>query len=91
MTMARSPSSPAAKAAGSPDRRFRDQIETAVSEGVALEDMVLRLTLRDVSLLSRDPAVPVTDISFSGGVMRFLGVRIEKGGVAMSALERTQA
>lgn len=86
--MARSPSSPA-KAQGSPDRRFRDQIESAVAEGVAREDMILHLTLRDVSLLSRDPSVPVTDISFSGGVMRFLGVRIEKGGVPASTLQRT--
>jgi hypothetical protein len=91
MSMARSPSSAAAKPQGSPDRRFRDQIETAVSEGVAREDMILHLTLRDVSLLSRDPAVPVTDISYSGGVMRFLGVRIEKGGVPTSALQRAPA
>ena len=89
--MARSPTSPAGKPTGSPDRRFRDQIETAVAEGVAREDMILHLTLRDVSLLSRDPAVPVTDISFTGGVMRFLGVRIEKGGVAASALQKTPA
>lgn len=87
MSMARSPSSPT-KPTGSPDRRFRDQIETAVAEGVKREDMVLHLTLRDVSLLSRDPTVPVTDISFTGGVMRFLGVRIEKGGVAASALQK---
>lgn len=59
-----------------------------MAEGVSPEDMTLHLTLRDVSLLSRDPAVPVTDISYANGVMRFLGVRIEKGGVAASALDR---
>ena len=71
---------------GSPDRRFRDQIEAAIADGVALEDLTLRLTLRDVSLLSRDPAVPVTDISYANGVMRFLGVKVEKGGVDVSSL-----
>lgn len=90
--MARSPaSSLASKPAGSPDRRFRTQIESAVADGVPLEDMTLRLTLRDVSLLSRDPATPVTDISYANGVMRFLGVKIEKGGVPISALDRGAA
>lgn len=72
----------------SPDRRFRGQIEAAIAEGVAPEVMVLRLTLRDVTLMSRDHATPVADISYSGGVMRFLGVRVEKGGVASSVLDR---
>ncbi|HEX7885389.1 MAG TPA: hypothetical protein VF474_05385 [Phenylobacterium sp.] len=86
--MAKPLSSIASKPAGSPDRRFRGQIESAVADGVALDDMTLRLTLRDVSLLSRDPATPVTDISYANGVMRFLGVKIEKGGVPISALDR---
>lgn len=81
------PSTISTKPGASPDRRFRERIETAVAGGTNPEDMVLHLTLRDVSLLSRDPAVPVTDISYANGVMRFLGVRIEKGGVAVSALE----
>lgn len=86
MSMARSSSS--SRPLATPGVRFREQIEAAVAEGVAPDDMVLRLTLRDTSLLSRDPAVAVTDISYAGGVMRFLGVRIEKGGVAESVLER---
>ena len=76
-----------AKPPASPDIRFRDKIEAAVAAGAAREDLTLRLTLRDVSLLSRDPTVPVTDISYSDGVMRFLGVKVEKGGVAVSALD----
>jgi hypothetical protein len=74
--------------AESPDRRFRGQIETAIADGVPPEDMTLRLTLRDVNLMTRDPATPLADISYSGGVMRFLGVRIEKGGVPESVLDR---
>lgn len=76
---------------GSPDRRFRDQIEAALADGVALEDLTLHLTLRDVSLLSRDPAVPMTDISYTNGVMRFLGVKVEKGGVDVSSLAGARA
>jgi hypothetical protein len=76
---------------GSPAIRFRSQIEAAVAEGVSPDDMTLRLTLRDANLLSRDAATPVADISYAGGAMRFLGVRIEKGGVPDSILDRGRA
>jgi hypothetical protein len=62
-----------------------------VADGVAPDDMTLRLTLRDANLLSRDPSTPVADISYAGGAMRFLGVRIEKGGVPDSTLDRGTA
>lgn len=71
----------------SPDRRFRPRIQAALDGGVSVEAMALRLTYRDASLLARDPATPVTDISYAGGVMRFMGVRVEKGGVEASVLE----
>jgi hypothetical protein len=63
-------------------------IETADAEGVRREDMILRLTFGDVARLKRDASLALEDISFTGGVMRFLGVRIEQGGVAESVLER---
>lgn len=74
-------------AAGSPDSRFRKQIEAALTEGVAREAMVLRLTLRDVHLMTRDPATPLADISYADGEMRFLGVLVAKGGVEASRLD----
>lgn len=67
--------------------RFRPEIEAAAANGVAREDMVLHLTASDASRLKRDPAVPVEDLSFAGGMMRFLGVRVEAGGVADSELK----
>ncbi|HZZ34132.1 MAG TPA: hypothetical protein VFE03_00300 [Caulobacteraceae bacterium] len=67
---------------------FRAQIEAAEAEGVHRDDMTLRLTLNDVTALKRDRALPVADISFSGGVMRYLGVKIEQGGVTESSLDR---
>jgi hypothetical protein len=79
---------PTPRPPASPDARFRDQIEAAAAEGVPREDMTLRLTLRDTHLLTRDPKTPLADISYSGGVMRFLGVKVEKGGVADSTLDR---
>lgn len=82
---------PPTRPTGSPDSRFRGQIEAAVADGVAREDMTLRLTLRDTNLLSRDRQIPVADISYAGGVMRFLGVRIETGGIPQSALDRGEA
>ncbi len=66
---------------------FRNAIEKAEGQGVSRSDMLLRLTARDVAGLKRDRTVPVEDISFSGGVMRFLGVEVVGGGVAASALE----
>ena len=52
--------------------------------------MVLRLTLSDVAHLKRDASLALEDISFRDGVMRFLGVQIEPGGVAESVLERSE-
>jgi hypothetical protein len=67
--------------------RFRSQIEKAEADGASRADMTLQLTRSDVSDLKRDPKVPVTDISFAGGVMTFLGVKIVQGGVATSVLD----
>lgn len=71
----------------SPDARFRAQIEAAAADGADRAQMLLRLTLRDANLLSRDPDTPLADISYLGGEMRFLGVRVAKGGVAESSLD----
>ncbi|MGA0605368.1 hypothetical protein ACO2Q0_05145 [Phenylobacterium sp. VNQ135] len=76
-----------AAARGSVASRLRSQIEAAEAEGAAREDMVLKLTHSDVSHLKRDSSLAVTDISFAAGVMRFLGVRIEEGGVQASSLD----
>ena len=73
----------------SPAMRFRAEIEQAVADGFACEGMRLRLTLGDASLLKRDASLSVSDISFAAGIMRFLGVRIEEGGVERSELVRT--
>lgn len=66
--------------------RFQREIEAAESDGVARSEMVVRLTLSDESRLRRDPAVAVSDIRFSGGVMRFLDVRVQPGGTSESRL-----
>jgi hypothetical protein len=66
---------------------FRQQIESAVSEGVAREEMTLHLTLGDAHRIKGDHDLAVEDVNFSGGVMRFLGVKVEQGGVAASSLE----
>ena len=68
--------------------RFRTEIERAASEGVLLDNLALHLTLGDVEQLKRDRAVAVADISFAGGTMKYLGVKVVKGDVAMSALHR---
>ncbi len=66
--------------------RFRSEIEKAEAEGVARKAMTLALTQKDVSELKRDRSVPLTDISFLGGEMTFLGVSVVQGGVTTSIL-----
>jgi hypothetical protein len=70
---------------------FRQAIEQAEADGAARADMVLRLTLRDAADLKRDRSVSVEDISFAGGVMRYIGVEVAPGGVAVSGLHTRQA
>jgi len=66
---------------------MRVLIEKAEAEGVARADMLLRLTFRDASLIKRSPSVGIDEVSFEGGDMRFLGVRITVGPVPLSRLE----
>lgn len=68
--------------------QFRGEIEQAEADGIAREDMTLHLTFSDVLKLKRDPDIALTDISFAGGTMRFLGVKVVQGGVTVSALDR---
>ena len=71
----------------SPDQRFRQEIASAVADGASPADMTLRLTLQDTSLLARDRTTPVADIRYQDGVMYFLGVRVQAGGVGASSLD----
>ena len=71
----------------SPGERFRREIEDAVEAGAGVEEMTLRMTLGDANKLRRDPTLGLADVSFKGGVMRFLGVKVEQGGVAASVLD----
>ncbi|MDR3506274.1 MAG: hypothetical protein P4L64_00075 [Caulobacteraceae bacterium] len=81
--------SPRARAGGHKSQtvEFRHAIERAEAEGFTRDKMVLRLTLRDTADLKRDPSIPVEDISFTDGVMRFLGVVVAAGGVPVSGLD----
>jgi hypothetical protein len=63
-------------------------IAQAESDGVAREAMTLRMTLRDVSELKRDPKVPMADIAYTPEGMRYLGVLVEQGFVSVSTLDR---
>lgn len=61
---------------------LRSAIEKALAEGAASADLVLTLTQRDNAALRRDPSVPLEDVSFLNGEMRYLGVRVEAGAVS---------
>ena len=77
---------PSAKPPVPPGERFRNEIEKAKLEGVDPAALTLRLTLGDDSRLKRDNTIPVADISFSNGEMRYLGVKVAAGGVEASSL-----
>ncbi|HXA39273.1 MAG TPA: hypothetical protein VNW53_09750 [Phenylobacterium sp.] len=77
-----------ARRRGSAAEEARLAIETAEADGVARKDMTLRMTLRDVSELKRDPKVATADISFGADGMHYLGVAVEAGGVVQSNLDR---
>ena len=70
---------------------FRREIEARTAEGAKPESLILRLTNSDAHRLKRDPAVPLVDIAFKDGVMRFLGVEVTAGGVETSTLESHEA
>jgi len=55
---------------------FRGAISAAQANGTNVDSMVLHLTLRDESSLRRDRSVPLEDIRYSEGQMRFLGVKV---------------
>jgi hypothetical protein len=84
--MSRPPPAPPRR--GPPGRHFAAEIAAALAEGHTASEMRLRLTLRDASAIKRDASLAVSDISFVGGEMRFLGVLIEAGGISESTLDR---
>ena len=67
---------------------FRRWISEALAGGERPADLSLRLTRGDAQRLRRDTDVPLDAISYSGGEMRFLGVKVIEGDVDASALER---
>ena len=72
---------------GSLATKFCGEIEAALLAGVEREAMTLRLTLRDASNIRRDGEIPVHDLSFTGGEMRLLKVKVVAGGVDVSKLD----
>ena len=72
---------------GSAAEEMKLLIDQADADGVARKMMVLRMTLRDVSELKRDPKVAMEDIAYKDGQMRYLGVPVAQGGVTQSTLD----
>ena len=77
-----------ARRRGSAAEEARLLIDQAEADGVARAAMTLRMTLRDVSELKRDPKVPMADISYGPDGMKYLGVAVDQGGVTTSTLDR---
>jgi hypothetical protein len=66
---------------------LRQLIQKAEEAGGDRDSMILHLTFRDASLIKRSREVGVDEIRFADGEMRFLGVRVVVGDVAMSSLQ----
>ncbi|MFO1015639.1 MAG: hypothetical protein U1E50_17940 [Caulobacteraceae bacterium] len=67
---------------------FADLVQAAIADGEAPDGLALALTLRDESEMKRNRAIGLSDISFAGGQMRFLGVRVLRSPGLQSALLR---
>jgi hypothetical protein len=77
-----------ARRRGTSAEEARILIEAADADGVKRAAMTLRMTLRDVSELKRDPKVPMADIRYGPDGMTYLGVAVDQGGVTQSTLDR---
>lgn len=71
--------------------RLRSDVDRAVAAGHDPATMTLRLTHADASQIKRDPNLDLADVSFADGEMRYLGIRVVQGGVAVSTLETGEA
>jgi hypothetical protein len=69
-----------------PGQRFKPQIEKALANGFDSASLVLQLTFTDAAKLKRDPNISLEDLSFRGGEMRYLGVKVVEGGADASSL-----
>jgi hypothetical protein len=72
-------------------QRMRDWVIDAERQGAQKSDLLLRLTHRDVATIKRHPSVRSNEVAFEPEGMRFLGVRVAEGGVAVSLLELAQS
>ncbi|RAK58054.1 hypothetical protein [Phenylobacterium deserti] len=68
-------------------KQIRQWIATAEGRGLVRSDMTLHLSNRDLSGLKRNSGVRIDEISFSEGVMSFLGVAIAPEAAASSRLD----
>ena len=64
------------KPALTPAEAFRAAIGKAQAGGADPSTMLLQLTRRDDASLRRDRTVPLEDIRYADGEMRFLGVKV---------------
>ena len=84
--IAMSPRADLPKKALPPAERFKSEIEKATAEGTPISTLLLQLTFGDAAKLKRDRNVSTEDLSFLGGEIRYLGVKVVEGGAASSAL-----
>lgn len=73
-----------------PAEQFKREIEKAQQDGVSTGALLLKLTRGDGAKLKRDRNIPTDSISFAGGEMRYLGVKVIEGETADSALVMLQ-
>ncbi|HZC15556.1 MAG TPA: hypothetical protein VE309_02235 [Caulobacteraceae bacterium] len=66
---------------------LRSAIDKAETQGIARDDMLLHLTLRDESMIKRSRSVGVDEVSFADGQMRFVGVKVVAASGGTSSLE----
>ncbi|MDB5471979.1 MAG: hypothetical protein JWR84_3539 [Caulobacter sp.] len=71
--------------------QIRKRLDEALTNGHQPKDLVLRLTLRDASLIKRSPVFADDEIRFVDGVMHVLGVATVTGQVQESGIAAAEA
>jgi hypothetical protein len=78
---------PFTRAGGPSIGDMRLAIAAALEGGTPISDLRLRVTRRDEAQIKRSPDVSLDEVSFAGGEMRFLGVKVITGSIAVSMLD----
>lgn len=85
--MSKTPPKPVPQPKSPVINNLRQAVAEAEAAGGDRRSMILHLTAGDAALIKRSRDVAADEVRFVDGVMYFLGIRAEIGGVTTSSLQ----